>query len=144
MTILKWGMAVALLSAFELNAQSLKDYQWKNRILLLFDDSRKSDTLKRQLEKFSKTQKEMIDRDLILFIVADKDVFTQNGHVQGMSLKDVYDTAGVSKKFKGILLIGKDGGAKLKEEFLIHPQLVFDLIDGMPMRKAEMRAAKKH
>lgn len=141
---LKWVLAIALLSTLKINAQNLKDYQWKNRILLLFDESRKSSALKSQLEKFSKVREEMVERDLILFIVAGKGIFAQNDHLQDMPLQDAYDTAHVSKKFKGIVLIGKDGGAKLKKDFEIDPQLVFDLIDGMPMRKAEMRSAKKH
>lgn len=144
MRILNWVLAVVLLCTFKINAQSLKEYQWKNRILLLFDESRTSEALKSQLEKFPDLRKEMIERDLILFIVADKGIFTQEGQPQDMPLKDAYDTAQVPEKFRGIVLIGKDGGVKLRKDFVINPQLVFDLIDSMPMRKAEMRSAKKH
>ncbi|WP_422083904.1 DUF4174 domain-containing protein [Ulvibacterium sp.] len=144
MHTLKWVLAVALLSTLKFNAQNLKDYQWKNRVLLLFDDSIKSPALKSQLEKFSDVPEEMVERDLILFIVTDKGIFTRNGHLQDMPLKDAYDTAHISEKFKGVVLIGKDGGAKLKKDFEIDPLVIFDLIDGMPMRKAEMRSAKKH
>ena len=42
--------------------------------------------------------------------------------------------------FQGVLLIGKDGGIKLKKPFIVKPQTIFDLVDSMPMRRAEMRS----
>ncbi len=144
MTPLKFVLVVILLSTFRGSAQELTDYRWKNRVLLLFDESWESVAIKSQLEKFSKVREEMVDRDLILFIVTHKGIFTESGRPQDMLLKDAYDTANVSEKFKGIVLIGKDGGIKLKKDLEINPQLVFDLVDSMPMRKAEMQSSKKH
>lgn len=52
------------------------------------------------------------------------------------------DLAGFSlaTNFEGVLLIGKDGGIKLKKPFIVKPQTIFDLVDSMPMRRAEMRS----
>ena len=36
------------------------------------------------------------------------------------------------------VLIGKDGGVKLRQEELVRPAELFALIDSMPMRKHEM------
>lgn len=144
MTILKFIMAVILLSTFKGGAQQLEDYQWKNRVLLFFDVSRESNAINSQLEKFSEVREEIVDRDLILFVATPKGIFTEDGHPQEMPLRDIYQTVNVSEKFKGVVLIGKDGGVKLEKDFEINPQLVFDLIDGMPMRRAEMRSGKNH
>ncbi|RKN78390.1 DUF4174 domain-containing protein [Ulvibacterium marinum] len=144
MTTLKLIMAVILLSTFKGGAQQLKDYQWKNRILLFFEVSWESDAINSQLEKFSGVREEMVDRHLVLFVVTPKGIFTEHGHPQDMHLKDVYNTVNVSEKFKGAVLIGKDGGVKLKKDLEITPQLVFDLIDSMPMRRAEMQSGKNH
>ena len=38
-----------------------------------------------------------------------------------------------------ILLVGKDGGVKLRSEEPVSIQRIFDLIDSMPMRRREMR-----
>jgi hypothetical protein len=144
MTPLKFVLVVILLSTFKGSAQELTDYRWKNRVLLLFDESWKSGAIKSQLEKFSKVREEMVDRDLILFIVTHKGIFEESRRPQDMLLKDVYNTTNTSEKFKGVVLIGKDGGVKLKKDFDINPQFVFDLIDSMPMRRAEMQSSKKH
>ena len=45
--------------------------------------------------------------------------------------------------FEGLVLIGKDGLEKLKEEFIVNPATIIDLIDSMPMRVTETRRAKK-
>ncbi len=50
----------------------------------------------------------------------------------------------LSENFEGVLLIGKDGGLKARHPLLVQPQTLFVLVDGMPMRKAEMRKGKKH
>lgn len=144
MTTLKFIIAVVLLSTFKGGAQQLKEYQWKNRVLLFFDVSLESNAVKSQLAKFSGVREEMVDRDLVIFVVTPKGIFTESGHPQDMHLKDVYQTANVSEKFEGAVLIGKDGGVKLKKDFEVTPQLVFDLIDSMPMRRAEMRSGKNH
>ena len=38
-----------------------------------------------------------------------------------------------------LILIGKDGGEKFRSYSVVPPQQLFVLIDGMPMRKSEMR-----
>ena len=49
------------------------------------------------------------------------------------------------KKFKKtkngfeIILIGLDGGIKLRQNELLSTRKLFELIDGMPMRQAEIR-----
>ena len=70
----------------------------------------------------------MLDRDLIVFRVFEDD--------EGKDLRERF-----SPKPGGftLILIGKDGGVKLRRENGADLQDIFDLIDGMPMRKAEMR-----
>ena len=38
-----------------------------------------------------------------------------------------------------VILIGLDGGVKLRDTKLVSTETLFALIDGMPMRKAELR-----
>jgi len=42
-------------------------------------------------------------------------------------------------EFQGIILIGKDGGVKLRKTYIVEANEVFDLIDLMPMRRSEMK-----
>jgi hypothetical protein len=43
------------------------------------------------------------------------------------------------KDFQGVVLIGKDGGVKFKERFMVAPATIFDIVDSMPMRQAEIK-----
>ncbi|NKI33333.1 DUF4174 domain-containing protein [Muricauda sp. DJ-13] len=106
-------------------SQSLADYQWKNRILVLVAKTENSSLLA-QRKSFSTLKKELVERDLVLLeLSSDK-----------KELKERFD---ISERFEGVLLIGKDGGLKLKKQFFVDPKDVFALIDSMPMRRAEMR-----
>lgn len=105
--------------------QNLKQYQWKNRLLLLFGDESTS-VYNKQKSIFSQESHALKERD-ILILKGTKHLERQ------LNLKN---------NFSGIILIGKDGGIKLEEPFVVHPKTIFALIDGMPMRRAEMKKAK--
>lgn len=122
-----------------LNAQQLKDYQWSNRILLLIDASQNSEALQAQLKLLQSRDAELLDRDLIIFTVGDAEVLTQLAEPTEIDINDIYKNTGTDRRFRGVVLIGKDGGVKLKRDFEVPPKSIFDLIDGMPMRRAEIK-----
>lgn len=106
-------------------AQSFSDYRWKNRLLILVSNQNETQLVE-QKRLFENVANEMNDRDLLLF----------NLEPNNKELKKHYN---IEANFTGVILIGKDGGVKLKKPFLIKVSEVFELIDGMPMRRAEMR-----
>ncbi len=120
-------------------AQNLDDFQWKNRIVLLVDASSDTDALKSQLAELISDRQALKERDLILFRVTPEAVYASDGSTSNLTAKDIYENFGLDSNFKGILLIGKDGGIKLKKHFMVSALDIFDLIDGMPMRRREMR-----
>ncbi len=48
-------------------AQSLKEYQWKNRLVFLVDESMESKTMNTQLQLFLNDSDELKERDIVLF-----------------------------------------------------------------------------
>jgi hypothetical protein len=124
-------------------AQSLDEYRWKNRLVLLFAPESSSDLLQQQVELLTADSEKVTDRGLLLFSI------TPNGGTSpgGTRLSQKYcrqlyaDWAVLSSSFT-IILVGKDGGEKLRKQKVTAPQVLFDLIDSMPMRRAEMR--RKH
>lgn len=106
-------------------SQNLSDYQWENRLLILVSKAENPDVAE-QKRVFPKTHKEFAERDLLLLERAQND----------SELMERFD---ISATFQGVLLIGKDGGLKLKKPFFVEPEDIFKLIDGMPMRRAEMK-----
>lgn len=123
-------------------AQDITDYQWNNRLIFLMDDSLDTKAIRSQLNAFSKKADALADRELLLFQVTPKGVFTAEGAMTKLSPDDTYRKLSIPKDFKGVLLVGKDGGVKLKKSFEVEPELIFTLIDGMPMRRSELNRNK--
>ncbi|MEH0153875.1 DUF4174 domain-containing protein [Limibacter armeniacum] len=133
---------VSLFFSYTLIAQPmpLEEFQWKNRLLLLFDENTDSHPIKEQLLLFEQKQEELEDRQLLLIRIDQNTVRNQ----QGMLITDLEATA-IRKHFSvpdnqfTVLLIGKDGTKKLTKYHPVSPQEIFSLIDRMPMRQPEMK-----
>jgi hypothetical protein len=117
----------------------LGDYQWKNRILLVFAESDERPEYNDFMDAWLQAQEGVEDRDLLVFqVLIEGRSKGPRGPLtpkQGDDLRKRFATAG--EPF-GVVLIGKDGGVKLRSSSAGVEQ-VFRLIDTMPMRRAEMR-----
>lgn len=115
--------------------QSLSDYTWKNRIIILSDTDTGFKDAKVALKTITTYQKELEDRDIILFLQHNGKIYDPK-----MQLTNIEPSEKIPENFTGYLLIGKDGGIKSKEPFPIESEAIFNLIDSMPMRRAEMKS----
>ena len=113
----------------------LAQFQWKNRIVLVFSGDQTEGAL--QIEALKEFEDECLDRDLLLLGVGD-DVVTPsyNEKLDAQILRSRFD---IKDGEFHLLLIGKDGGVKLKQTSFTEPKVIFSLIDSMPMRQWEMR-----
>jgi len=59
------------LGSSKIYAQDLTSYQWKNRIILLKDTSLDSDWLQAQLKRLQSNSKELLEREVVLFLLSD-------------------------------------------------------------------------
>lgn len=125
-----------------INAQTWTDYKWKNRILILSDRSLETKNMEAQLKVLQSKEEALQERDLLLFLSTTEGVYKPDGTKTTLSREDSQSRWNIQNDFTGLLLIGKDGGVKLKQDFVVAPKEIFDLIDGMPMRRAEMRNSK--
>lgn len=135
MNYVKISLLLLMVTPSFLQAQKLSDYTWKHRIIILSDTDAEFENAKPALTSISAYKEKLKDRDIILFL-------HRNGQFYSTGLKPVgvKTTASIPKNFTGYLLIGKDGGIKAKKSYPIHPEAIFTLIDGMPMRQAELRS----
>lgn len=98
------------------------------RKVLLFSTDKNNSLLIQQQKILNKDIKEIQERD----IVAET-------YTLGEKNRDIF------KKYKALdqpflfVLIGKDGGEKLRSSTPVNNQKLFGLIDQMPMRQGEMR-----
>ena len=134
-------VTVVRVSAAEYDAESevdLSDYVWKNRVLLAFAPSR-STAAYAELRRSWDTQADAVaDRDMLLVGVLEE------GESRAGDIPLPSTTAAMLREqFKvesgdtTFILIGKDGAVKSRQ-----PQVrlsdLFNLIDAMPMRRAEI------
>jgi hypothetical protein len=117
-----------------MSSQELTDFIWKKRILLVMDAKNDLDTRNLQLNKFNGLDAEMRERDLVLFVYNGKEVLDRDGMITDINPDNI-----AYGELQGIILIGKDGGVKLRKKYIVEANEVFDLIDQMPMRRAEMK-----
>ena len=147
--ILSAVMMVALLSIGSrhislANSLDLSQFQWKNRLLFLFAPNRDHPFFDVLNKSLTTHQAEVADRDLVIFERLESGPSSMNTNSldpqTAQSLRDKFD---IARSEFTVILIGKDGGIKLKRHDKILLQDVFDLIDAMPMRQNEVRQRKQ-
>lgn len=127
-------LLVLILQLTTMSSQELTEFKWKKRILLLMDTKNDLHTRNLQLSKFDGHYNGIMERDLVLLVYNGKEVLDRDGMTTNINPYNV--TYG---EFQGIILIGKDGGVKLRKKYIVEANEVFDLIDQMPMRRSEMK-----
>lgn len=114
-------------------------YHWEKRILLVFSADDKLN-LQKQMAVFEEHQAEIEERDLVVFTIEQASVNHPDGKVYGedaaTKLREQYEVAANSFS---VILIGKDGTEKLRQNEILDTEKLFARIDGMPMRQQEMR-----
>jgi hypothetical protein len=118
----------------------IESHQWKNRVLLILANSADNQILTEQIEEFNKNRKGLTERKLIVFQIQ------KDGYLVGLEANTKFHkTSGLYESYikdhspYEIILIGLDGGIKLRQKELLSLDKLFAIIDGMPMRRAEMK-----
>lgn len=123
--------------------QDLTDHKWKDRLILILSEDKDDALVQEQIKEFKKSENDIIDRKLVIYHISPtlfKTILPQSSEwKKNDKLYHKYQ----KKKFTfEVLLIGLDGRVKLRENQIIKPEVIFSLIDTMPMRKAEMEMKK--
>ena len=104
-----------------------------SRVLLVFAPSETDRDLAAQRAALRPGSAENMERDLVLIeVVGDH---AADARVDGRTLRGAY---GVPADGFTVILIGKDGGEKLRRRHPITEAALFATIDAMPMRRDEM------
>ena len=120
-------------------AGPLSRYRWQNRPLLVFAPTASTPALREQRALIAASDAGVIERDMVVIIVAGDSVETQFGGRVAASASTLRRRYGVSSDAFRVLLVGKDGGVKLTRTSPTAMSAIFRLIDAMPMRRDEMR-----
>ncbi len=124
-----------------MTAQKLSKYKWENRVLIIAANSISNPQLENQLKELQKSIKGLHDRKLITYTI------TPNQYAVGIGnfpIKNWNNNSELYNKihFKNtsfeVILIGLDGGEKLRQTDVLVTDKLFTITDGMPMRRSEV------
>ncbi len=118
----------------------LRQYQWKNRLLLLFSPSPEVPAYQVLSQKLDRNPSGVRERDLLVFHVLEQGPRVPgNQEIGTAEAEELRQRFGITRGTFAVVLIGKDGTVKLKREGPTALTDIFALIDTMPMRQREMR-----
>lgn len=123
---------------------NLASYKWKNRVLLVFAYNAENVNYQRQVELFKQHQQGLNERDLLLVTVLEKGTSYSNEQpINTASAAKLRQRFNINDNDFRVILVGKDGGAKLKDAKVVQAETIFREIDAMPMRQQEMRQKRE-
>ena len=137
-------VALIICATSETLSMDLTQFQWKNRMLFIFAQDGNHPLFKDLQSQVVAQKAEVDDRDLIVFEVPAQGPARMNTNpLDQMEADSIRNHFAIPSDEFSLILVGKDGGIKLKRNDQVDLREVFELIDSMPMRQNEMRQKKQ-
>lgn len=127
-----------VLSSHFSSGQNIEKHLWENRVLLIYDSNEKSQEIEDQLAILNKHKEELQERKIVIYSFTEKNYNLNFENIWKKS-EELFLRFKPKKDVFTILLIGLDGGIKLEQNKILLSEKLFAIIDGMPMRKSEIR-----
>lgn len=112
----------------------LEDLKWKNRVVLFFPVEGEQD-----LDMTDSLLLEMEERKLALFIFGDSLFSNHDKTFSPNEINQLQKRYQMGSNKSSWVLIGLDGGLKLRKEGNLDMDLILKTIDSMPMRMSEKK-----
>ena len=135
-------------SSVHLNAQNLEKHTWKNRILVVKTSDSSSEIYQEQIKEFKNALDELEVRKFVLYKITE-DHFelidfanresVDSGKIAGEPIGKILN----DKENFEVILIGLDGGIKLRQTEVLRKEALFNIVDAMPMRRNELSREKE-
>lgn len=118
---------------------TLESLRWQKRILVLSAPSESDESLMRQRSAWTSALSDSLERDMVLVTLVSHGLSTAGQVVlDGEQVSSIRSVLGMSGRAFALVLVGKDGSAKLSRESVTSMQDIHALIDTMPMRRREI------
>lgn len=145
---MKWILLILFTNTMLMvSSQILEKHQWENRILLVISEENvTNEDYSNQLKIIDDSHQGFKERKLIVYSVLPRKHslldFTKNQQANWVQNSELYSNYNQENKPFKVILIGLDGSIKQEKTTLFNTTELFSIIDGMSMRKAEMRNKK--
>ena len=122
-------------------ATELSDYRWESRPLLVFAPTANDPRLVETLNRVEATRCDFTGRDMVLGVVVPVGNSTLDGQaIDADEARRLANQFAIGDDAFSVVLVGKDGGEKLRVNDVPDLQRIYAVVDGMPMRGREMGA----
>lgn len=122
-----------------INDKLIEDYRWENRLLLIFSPTITNARFDDIYKAVQQNQPEVHDRDLkVFYLIKNGQSSVDGNNINKETASAIREKYVITDDEVTLILIGKDGGEKLRQRNDISLNEIFNRIDQIPMRKAEM------
>ena len=119
-------------------AAELGDYLWESRPLLLFAPTDSDPRLVETVNRIEASRCEAVNRDMVVGVVVTEGTSTLDGQaIDADEANRLMNQFAIGEDAFTVVLIGKDGGEKLRVTEVPDLGAIYSVIDGMPMRSRE-------
>lgn len=136
------GIVILQCSSAYADINPLSTDRWKQRPLIIISPNENDPMLKsiNQALQDRATLVDFNDRAMVLYVITNTKA-TRNGKpLEPKETQAILDGLQQTQPYvPSAYLIGLDGGVKLAQQHRIDLQAIFTLIDGMPMRRQQIR-----
>ena len=138
--VLTAALACAIFGGQVALSMDLDQFKWKNRLLFIFAPHDGDSFFRALQSEISTQQGKVSERDLVVFkIFENGPSFMETTRIAPQPAAAIRDKFEAPVGRFTCVLVGKDGGIKLRQNAQIKLADIFALIDAMPMRQQEMR-----
>ncbi|MBI1300700.1 MAG: DUF4174 domain-containing protein [Alphaproteobacteria bacterium] len=115
------------------------EYLWQKRVMITFAPDKKNAEYLKHIEILKNNEAGIIERDLVHWVIIDNTMVHGEGKLMPhMGTGRFYRHFNVKPHEFTFILLGKDGGEKLRKANVVDITELYTLIDSMPMRQTEM------
>ena len=124
-----------------LRAQSLNEFRWKSRVIVLFSPSLDDPLFLEQYAALNEAQEALRERRIVVVNVTPDGVQENSGiFLPESSSEYFYDHFSAQPYQFEMALVGLDGTEKFRAKNTVTPvSVLLELVDSMPMRQRELR-----
>lgn len=125
-------------SSFFSFGQNMGNHLWKHRVLLIYSVDEKSKEFENQLTILREHKEKLLDRKIVVYRFTEKR-YSFNFENKWKNSEILYSKFNPKNEPFRVILIGLDGEIKLEQPTILSTEKLFAIIDGMPIRKREIR-----
>ncbi|MEP3838754.1 MAG: DUF4174 domain-containing protein [Algibacter sp.] len=134
---------IAIINSNKGMSQNIASHQWENRVLLVLTDATDTITFQNQIKELQTQENELTDRKLIVYQITKHTYHIGLKDAEWQNASKLYNKYNSANSPFEVILIGLDGGIKLRQSHLLTCKTLFETIDVMPMRKSELKRKRK-